>query len=106
MLQYRDWDKVDVDAIVAGMDRQDELEKEEAARIAAEEEAARIARDADVGHLVLTHLLPPLPVSVLHPTFLGDSADIYSGPITVAGDGMLFSMPPDSTDIQEQWLLR
>ena len=70
------------------------------------EEAARIARDADVGHLVLTHLLPPLPVSVLHPTFLGDSADIYSGPITVAGDGMLFSMPPDSTDIQEQWLLR
>ena len=70
------------------------------------EEAARIARDADVGHLVLTHLLPPLPASVLHPTFLGDSQDIYPGPITVAGDGMLFSLPPESTDIQEQWLLR
>jgi ribonuclease Z len=70
------------------------------------EEAARIARDADVGHLVMTHILPPLPASVLHPTFLGDSQDIYTGPITIAGDGMLFSLPPDSTDIQEQWLLR
>jgi ribonuclease Z len=70
------------------------------------EEAARIARDADVGHLVLTHFLPPLPVSVLHPTFLGDSRSIFAGPITLADEGMLFSLPPDTTDIREQWLLK
>jgi ribonuclease Z len=70
------------------------------------EEAARIARDADVGHLVMTHFLPPLPASVLHPTFLGDSEDIYPGPITVADDGMLFSLRSDTTDIHEQWLLK
>jgi ribonuclease Z len=70
------------------------------------EEAARIARDADVGHLVLTHFLPPLPASVLHPTFLGDSPSIFSGPITLADEGMLFSLNSDTTDIQEQWLLK
>ena len=70
------------------------------------EEAARIARDADVGHLVLTHFLPPLPVSVLHPTFLGDSRSIFAGPITLADEGMLFSLPPDTTAIHEQWLLK
>jgi ribonuclease Z len=70
------------------------------------EEAARIARDADVGQLVMTHFLPPMPASVLHPTFLGDSRSIFSGPITVADEGMLFSLPPDTTDIQEQWLLK
>lgn len=69
------------------------------------EEAARIARDADVGHLVVTHVLPPLPVSVLKPAFLGDARNIYPGPITIANDGMLFSLPADSTDIQERWLL-
>ena len=47
MLQYRDWDKVDVDAIVADMDRQDELEKEEAARKRlAKERTAREAEEA------------------------------------------------------------
>jgi ribonuclease Z len=70
------------------------------------EEAARIARDADVGQLVMTHFLPPMPASVLHPTFLGDARSIFSGPITVADEGMLFSLPPDTTDIQEQWLLK
>jgi ribonuclease Z len=70
------------------------------------EEAARIARDANVGHLVMTHLLPPMPVSILHPLFLGDSPSIFSGPITVADEGMLFSLPPDTTDIQERWILK
>lgn len=68
------------------------------------EEAARIARDANVGQLVLTHLLPPQPASVLHPFFLGDSARIFRGPITVGGDGMLFSLPADSTRIAKRWL--
>jgi ribonuclease Z len=74
------------------------------------EETARIARDAHVDHLVLTQILPPLPASILHPVFLGDSKRIFRGPITVGYDGMLFSLPSASArysdDIEQQWLLR
>jgi len=70
------------------------------------EQAARIANDADVGHLVLYHIIPPLPFSILEPAFLGDSRKIFSGPITVAQDGMLFSLLPDTDDIDKAWLLR
>jgi ribonuclease Z len=70
------------------------------------EEAARIARTADAGELVLTHIIPPLPVSVLQSAFLGDSARIYDGPITVAFEGMLFSLPPNTTQTKRRWLLR
>lgn len=70
------------------------------------EEVARIARDADVQHLVLHQILPPLPASILHPAFLGDSKRIFDGPIVVGYDGMLFSLPPDSDEIHGQWLLR
>jgi ribonuclease Z len=69
------------------------------------EEAARVARDADVGHLVFHHILPPMPYSVLDPAFLGDSGELYSGPITIGSDGMLFSLLPDTTEIEETWLL-
>jgi ribonuclease Z len=70
------------------------------------EETARIARDAGVGHLVLNQILPPLPASILHPMFLGESRRIFDGPITVSYDGMLFSMPRDSDEIVGQWLLK
>ncbi len=70
------------------------------------EETARIARDADVGELVLNQILPPIPASILHPAFLGDSGNIYQGPITVSYDGMLFSLPADSDDVEKYWLLK
>lgn len=70
------------------------------------EEAARIARDAGVRYLVLYHLIPPLPAAFFNPAFVGDAADYYEGPITVAADGMLFSMPPNSTEISRGWLLK
>lgn len=70
------------------------------------EETARIARDAGVKHLVLNQILPPLPMAILHPVFLGDSKRIFDGPITVSYDGMLFSMPADSDEISGRWLLR
>jgi ribonuclease Z len=69
------------------------------------EEAARIARDANVRHLVLFHIIPAMPASILHSTFLGDSRKYYQGPITIGMDGMLFSMPPNSTEILEKWII-
>jgi len=70
------------------------------------EEAARIAHDAGVGHLVLHHVIPPVPFSILEPAFLGESQRLYPGPITLGADGMLFSLLPNTTEIQEAWLLR
>lgn len=69
------------------------------------EEAARIARDAGVGHLVLHHVIPPLPVRILYAAFLGDSRKIYEGPITVGEEGMVFSLPADAASIDMEWLL-
>jgi ribonuclease Z len=70
------------------------------------DEVARIARDAGVKHLVLHQILPPIPASILHPAFLGDAKRNYDGPITVGYDGMLFSMPAGSNEIDRQWLLK
>jgi len=69
------------------------------------EEAARIAREAGVRHLVLHHIIPPLPVSFLNRAFLGDARNFYSGPITVGVDGLLFSMPAGNREILIKWIL-
>jgi ribonuclease Z len=63
------------------------------------EEAAKIASEAGVRHLLLTHLLPPLPVSDLKPAFLGDAKKFFHGPITIAEDGMIFSLPAGNKKI-------
>ena len=69
------------------------------------QEAARIARDAKVKHLVLHHLLPSVPVRILHSAFLGEARDIYSGPITIGMEGMVFSLRPDESKIDVDWLM-
>lgn len=70
------------------------------------EEAARIARAANVRHLVFHHLIPPVPVALLHSAFIGDSKKYYDRPITVGVEGMLFSLPPNSKKIARKWLLK
>jgi ribonuclease Z len=69
------------------------------------EDAARIAREAGVKHLLLYHILPPLPVSILKAAFLGEAKKIYTGPITIGEDGMLFSLPAENKKILRKWLL-
>ena len=69
------------------------------------EDAARIAEKAGVRHLLLTHIIPPLPVADLKAAFLGDAKKLYRGPITVGEDGMLFSLPAGDKKIQMKWLL-
>jgi ribonuclease Z len=69
------------------------------------EDAARIAERAGVGHLVLYHLIPPVPVSYLDAAFLGDAPSLYGGPITVGRDGLLLSLPPDGRGIGVRDLL-
>lgn len=69
------------------------------------EEVARIGRDADVGHLVFHHFLPTVPVRALHAAFLGDSREIYDGPITMGTEGMIFSLLPGSSEVEMGWAL-
>ncbi|MBF7731366.1 MBL fold metallo-hydrolase [Pseudomonas sp. N040] len=57
------------------------------------EQAAETARAAGVDYLLLTHVVPPLPLPGLEQVFLGDSAQIYAGPIHVGLDGDFVSLP-------------
>jgi ribonuclease Z len=69
------------------------------------EEAAKIAKEAGVRHLLLTHLIPPLPVSDLKSAFLGDAKKIYHGPITIGEDGMFFTLPAGNKKILKGFIL-
>ncbi len=69
------------------------------------EDAARIAEKAGVRHLLLTHIIPPLPVADLKAAFLGDAKKLYRGSITIGEDGMLFSLPAGNKKILMKWLL-
>ena len=62
-------------------------------------EAAETASEAGVRHLVLHHVVPPVPVTFLNPYYLKGTSDAYNGPITLGVDGMLFSLPAGSEDI-------
>ena len=68
------------------------------------EEAAALAQQAGVRHLVLNHIVPPLPLRYAYDAFLGDAASRFDGPVTVGEDGMLFSLPTGSTRIEQRRL--
>ena len=63
------------------------------------EEAAQQASAAQVKHLVFNHIVPPMPFAFAYPAFVGDAAKFFKGPMTVGEDGMLFSLPANSTEI-------
>ncbi len=61
-------------------------------------EAAEIARDANVGHLLYYHIVPPLLVPGMEAVWLEGVDDVYSD-YTVGVDGTAFSLPAGSKDI-------
>jgi ribonuclease Z len=61
------------------------------------EAAAGIASKAGVKTLLLTHIIPPLPLRALEIPFLGDSRKIFSGRLWIARDGDLVSLPAGGT---------
>lgn len=65
------------------------------------EQAAETARDAQVGYLLLNHIVPVLPpLPGMEKVFLGDAPSIYTGPLRVARDGDFLSLPAGSKEIQ------
>jgi len=69
------------------------------------EDAAKMAKEAWVRHLLLTHIVPPLPASILKAAFLGDAKEFYHGPITIGEDGLLLSLPAGDKQILKRSLL-
>ncbi|MDJ0868729.1 MAG: MBL fold metallo-hydrolase [Myxococcota bacterium] len=63
-------------------------------------EAAEIAREAEVPHLLYTHVVPPLPIPGLETVFLEGVDEVYGGDVTVGRDGTRVSLPRDSQAIE------
>ncbi len=68
--------------------------------------AAAIARDDKVGALLLSHIVPPLPLKALEGPFLGDARKVFTGPLWIARDGDLVSLPAGDKTITRTSLLR
>jgi len=64
------------------------------------EEAADTARAAQVGYLLLNHIVPTLPpLPGMEKAFIGDAASHFAGPIRVGSDGDFVSLPATSRDV-------
>ena len=61
-------------------------------------EAAEIARDADVGHLVYYHVVPPLIAPSMEAIWLEGVGDVFSD-FTLGEDGTSVSLPANSSEI-------
>jgi ribonuclease Z len=63
-------------------------------------DAARAAQDAGAGRLVLYHTVPPLPSRALNALFMKDAQALFDGPMEVAEDGLIYSLPAANTSIE------
>lgn len=64
------------------------------------EDAARSAQEAGVSRLVFYHTIPPLPSRALNALFMKDARSLFDGPMEVAEDGMVYSLPAGSGAIE------
>ncbi|MBN8869020.1 MAG: MBL fold metallo-hydrolase [Solirubrobacterales bacterium] len=56
-------------------------------------QAADAAQKARARALAITHIVPPLPLKGLEEVFLADAPDRFDGPLWMANDGDLYSLP-------------
>lgn len=68
------------------------------------EQAAALAAQAGARMLVLTHIVPPVPMRLFEAAFLGDAPQRFAGPIRIARDGTLLHLPAGSSAIDEDAL--
>jgi ribonuclease Z len=69
------------------------------------QDAARAATEAGAGALALTHIVPPLPLKALEEPFLGDTRDRFDGPLWLAEDGDLYSLPRGGSGVKRSNLI-
>ncbi len=68
-------------------------------------EAAEVASEANVGHLLFYHLVPPLPARPMEKFFLKGTEDAFAGDMTIGRDGTMISLPANSKAIETGSLL-
>jgi ribonuclease Z len=68
------------------------------------EQAADAAKAAGVKRLVLSHIVPVLPLRFGYPAFLGDAEVRFGGAVTVGEDGMMFTLPAGQSTIIDSTL--
>ncbi|MCQ8896174.1 MBL fold metallo-hydrolase [Limnobacter humi] len=64
------------------------------------EEIAKLATQAGVQSVVLSHIVPPLPLPPMKELFLGKAPEIFTGPLRIGEDGDLIHLPTGSSQIQ------
>jgi ribonuclease Z len=69
-------------------------------------QAADAAREAGVGALAITHIVPPLPLKGLEEIFLADAADHFSGELWLARDGDLYSLATGAAGVERTRMIR
>ncbi|WP_417593107.1 MBL fold metallo-hydrolase [Parasphingorhabdus sp.] len=68
-------------------------------------EAAQTASAAKAEMLILSHVVPALPVDYLDAYFMAGVNVAYDGPVVLGKDGMLFSLPANKDSIEQDDLL-
>ena len=63
-------------------------------------QAAKVAKDADVGHLLYYHIVPPMVFPGQESLFLNGAGSIFAD-YTIGEDGVMFSMPAGSNQINK-----
>lgn len=62
-------------------------------------DVAVLAQEAQVGHVVLSHIVPPLPLPPLREIFLGKAPEVFKGPFSIGEDGDFISLPAGSKEV-------
>jgi ribonuclease Z len=63
-------------------------------------EAGEVAQAVGAKHLLLTHVVPPLPLAGLEAAFVAGVGDAFSGGITLGRDGTLVSLPAGGSTVE------
>jgi ribonuclease Z len=69
-------------------------------------QAADAAREARVGALALTHIVPPLPLKGLEDIFLSDARERFSGELWLAQDGDLYRLRAGALGVERARMIR
>jgi ribonuclease Z len=62
-------------------------------------DVAVLAQEAEVGHVVLSHIVPPLPLPPLREVFLGKAPEVFKGPFRIGEDGDFISLPTGNKEV-------
>ncbi len=62
------------------------------------DQISQVAVEAGVSQVALTHLIPPMPFSILEELFLGRNADEFPVRTTIMNDGEVISLPLSGGD--------